>query len=62
MAFRLVFRFERADYSESASARVDTDREIKVIVQQKLDQKNIKTSRIYAPSRNSIKVIFFIRN
>ena len=40
MAYRLIFRFERADYSESA--RADTDREIKITVQQKLDQ---KTSR-----------------
>ena len=56
MAYRLIFRFERADYSESA--RADIDREIKVTVQQKLDQKNIKASRIFAPGRNSIKVIF----
>ena len=56
MAFRLAFRFERNDYSESARANID--REIKVTVQQKLDQKGIKASRIYEPGRNSIKVIF----
>ena len=56
MAYRLVFRFERGDYSEAV--RADTDREIKTILQQKFDQKRIKVSRIYAPSRNSIKVIF----
>ena len=56
MAFKLIFRFERVDYSESA--RADTDREIKITVQQKLDQKNIKASRIFAPGRNTIKVIF----
>ena len=56
MAYRLIFQFKRADYSESA--RADIDREIKVTVQQKLDQKNIKASRIFAPGRNTIKVIF----
>ena len=56
MAYRLIFRFDRADYLESV--RADIDREVKITLQQKLDQKSIKASRIYAPSRNSIKVIF----
>ena len=37
MAFGIIFRFERSDYSEAA--RADIDREVKVALQQKLDQK-----------------------
>ena len=60
MAYRLVFRFERASYSEAV--RADTDREIKTTLQKKFDQKSIKASRIYAPGRNSVKVIFQSEN
>ena len=56
MAFKIIFRFERVDYSETA--RADIDRGIKVAVQKKLDEKNIKSSRIFPPGRNSVKVIF----
>ena len=56
MAYRIIFRFERSDYSEAA--RADIDREVKVALQQKLDQKSIKASRIFPPGRNSIKVLF----
>ena len=56
MTFKLTFRFERADYSESA--RADIDREVKVMVQKKLDEKSIKASRIFPPGRNSVKVMF----
>ena len=60
MAFKLIFRFERADYSESARAEID--REVKVMVQQKLDEKSIKASRIFPPGRNSVKVMFLSEN
>ena len=60
MALRVNFRFIRYDYSEAARAEID--REVKVTVQQKLDQKNIKASRIFAPGRNSIKVLFLSEN
>ena len=56
MALKIIFRFERVDYSETA--RADIDRGIKVAVQKKLDEKNIKASRIFPPGRNSVKVIF----
>ena len=60
MTFKLTFRFERADYSESA--RADIDREVKVMVQKKLDEKSIKASRIFPPGRNSVKVMFSSEN
>ena len=56
MSFRLIFRFGRSDYSEAA--RADIDRDVKVTLQKKLDEKNIKASRIFSPGRNSIKVLF----
>ena len=56
MAYKLAFRFTRADYSEAAKA--DTDRVIRTTLQEKLDTKHIQTSRIYMPSRNTVKVIF----
>ena len=57
MAYKLAFRFTRQDYSESAKA--DTDRVIRTTLQEKLDNKGIKTNRIYTPSRNTVKVIFY---
>ena len=57
MTFKLTFRFTRADYS--TEAKTDIDRVIKMTLQEKLDDKNIKFSRIYTPNRNTVKVIFF---
>ena len=56
MTFNLTFRFTRDDYS--AEAKTDIDRVIKMTLQEKLDDKNIKFSRIYTPNRNTVKVVF----
>ena len=57
MTFKLTFRFTRDDYS--TEAKKDIDRVIKVTLQEKLEDKNIKISRIYTPSRNTVKVVFY---
>jgi len=56
MSYRIAFRFERDNYS--AEVRKDSDRLIRQTLHEKLDRKGIQSSRIYTPSRNTIKVIF----
>ena len=56
MTFNLTFKFTRDDYS--AEAKTDIDSVIKMMLQEKLDDKNIKFSRMYTPNRNTVKVVF----
>ena len=56
MALKLSFRLVREDYSENSRTRGDT--QIKLKLQQILNAKDISVGRIYAPSRNSVKVLF----
>ena len=54
--FKVAFRFERDEYTDDRI--LETNEKIKVGIQTKLAQKEIRTIRIYAPSRNSIKALF----
>ena len=56
MAYKLSFRFEREDHTIEGS--VENNNEIRTLLSSKLDEKLIRTHRIYTPSRNSIKVLF----
>ena len=56
MAYKLNFRFEREDHTIEGT--VENNNTIRTLLDRKLDEKNIKTHRIYTPSRNSIKALF----
>ena len=56
MAFKVNFRFARENYSTEIMQQNNST--IKTILLGKLDEKQILYTRIYAPSRNSIKVLF----
>ena len=56
MAYKVNFRFEREDYSTEAMR--ENNNTIRTLLYNKLDEKKIVSTRIYAPSRNSIKVLF----
>ena len=58
MAYKLSFQFKRQDYSEIGQRREATDSEIKTILLGFIDKENITNTRIYPPSRNTIKVLF----
>ena len=56
ITYKLAFRFERNSYS--VEDRLEINEGIKNELQSRLADKEIRTIRIYAPSRNSIKAIF----
>ena len=56
MAFKVNFRFARENYSTEIMQQNNST--IKTMLLGKLDEKQILYTRIYAPSRNSIKVLF----
>ena len=56
MAFKISFRFNRDNYNTDHMQN-ENDR-IKQLTFRLLDEKNIVSSRIYRPSRNSVKVMF----
>ena len=56
MALKLSFRFERQEYS--METRASGNMNIRTTLAQTLDGKEIIVSRIFAPSRNSVKAIF----
>ena len=57
-AYKLSMRFPRDDYNLPRAARAEEDEEIKATIMDLLGKKKIQIARMYAPSRNSVKVIF----
>ena len=56
MAYKLNFKFVRNNYN--LEFRAGGDERVKTTLQTLLARKNISTSRLYNPTRNSLKVIF----
>ena len=56
MAFKISFRFNRDNYNTDHMQ--NENERIKQLTFRLLDEKNIVSSRIYRPSRNSVKVMF----
>ena len=56
MAFKISFRFNRDNYNTDAI--LNENESINQLIFSLLDEKGIKSSRIYRPSRNSIKIMF----
>ena len=56
MSYKLVFRFDREDYSPEGRTR--SNEEIRSWLHERFSKKEIIAERMFVPSRNSIKVIF----
>ena len=56
MSYKLVFRFDREDYSPEG--RQSSNEEIRSWLHERFSAKEIIAERMFVPSRNSIKVIF----
>ena len=56
MSYKISFRYNREEYTDDV--RITDNRDIKSILYRRFEEKEIISSRIFSPSRNSIKVIF----